>query len=299
MKIENRDRIFAIANWIKDRSGAVKALVPKLSVRESDAVLIYVNNADYTQDELKQYAEEVEKLSSHKVEVIGVDKEPNGKNRAAFKNFILKDISSKFWKDGSFPWFYMVEDNIEFLKDPSQFYSDIEELIEFLDYGTWFNTITDVCNLVFDKYDPRSNIVIDVPKYQKIFSKTICWCSHSNPSLFIINTKLESKEKIENGFFDDSFYIPMFWIIKYLAVRSVEDKGQYFMNFYPTVESERGVFKKIEGLVDEQISRDLFIAEDKKFKEQNISIEPCTDVQYALDFIYSKFNKREKENDNK
>lgn len=60
---------------------------------------------------------------------------------------------------------YVISDNIVFLKEPTSFFNELENMMKVLDYSVWFNTECDKCNYVYNKYCPRISINLDKEEY--------------------------------------------------------------------------------------------------------------------------------------
>jgi len=94
-----------------------------------------------------------------------------------FRNFMLKHCRENFKES----FLHVIDDSIEILDNPAKFAGEIECLMNVLDINNFFGTITDGCNRVYKKYNPRLRIGIDRPEYQNLgFGSEILFCSHSN-----------------------------------------------------------------------------------------------------------------------
>ena len=270
-----KNRIFAILNWKKNRVENVKKeIVEKLQLREGrDKILLFYKESD-------GFPTCFEKDDSGTFQGIPMSNE-DGHNRAAGLNFVYKYLKENF-KD---EFAYVIYDSIQFKKDPKIFMDSIEEMMQKLKLDVWFNTYTDGCNFVFTKFDGRVSVAINDPDLQKIYDKKIIWTSNSNPNFSILD--LEKFALPENGkTFDDRFEIPMFWIIKFLCERRRDKKG--FMNYYPTISEEIGVFKSgnfNDGMktVPERMKK-----EDGMFTEFKLDHSPSQSVEELMDFIVDR-----------
>jgi hypothetical protein len=148
------------------------------------------------------------------------------------------------------------------------------------------NTFTDGCNFIFDKWISRINVVIDNEELKKKYDKTIMWTSNANTNFMIYDMDIL---KLEDVLFDESFSIAMFFIIKFFAERRNKGRPGSFMNFYPTLESEKGTLKdmKYPGKEDKDI-RERMKDEDKLFKEMDINFKPTEQLEPVLEFIRTK-----------
>lgn len=261
-----KSRVFAILNWKEERNINVKQeILEKLPLRDkNDKVVIFCKDA------LKK---EFEKNDKYEIVVVS---EQEGHNRAALLNTAYKYLKDHY----SGYYGYTIYDSVQFKKDPSIFFAKIEEMIEKLHLDIWFNTYTDVMNFVFSKFDPRVSIVINEPKYQSIYNKTIMWTSHANPNITLVD--IDKFDFKDGHVFDDRFEIPMFWIIKFLCERARNKQG--FMNHYPTIEEEIGVYK-IGDFKGSNFSQQQMQIEDKMFSELNLDHTPNQNVEALMEFM--------------
>ena len=221
-------------------------------------------------------------------DVVGVKLEKN--NSAAFYNDAIEWLKKNYAGKGVKA--HVLQNNIEFLKDPKAFLVEIERMMEMLDYDVWFNTTTDTCNYVFTKYDCRFSVAINECEFQQIYDKTVLWTSHSNPNYAIVDLdKFKSLE--DNGaLFDDRFEIPMFYIIKYLAKRKMAHCG--FMNYYPTIHEEHGTFKTFEIGRNENFTQMQMQQEDEMFRSMQLNHEPNGNPEEVMDFMVEKLSRFKK-----
>lgn len=159
-------------------------------------------------------------------------------SESKIKNYVTK----YFFKNNFDGFLHVIEDSVEVFNDPSTFVNEIEIMMTKLNMKTWFNTITDKYNYVFNIYNPRFSITIDENEYKQKYDKTINWTSHANTSWICYNFKNSQYSEFE---FDERFKIPMFFIIKFLAERRNNKKlnEMYYMNFYPSIDDEKNVFR--------------------------------------------------------
>lgn len=157
------------------------------------------------------------------------------------------------------------------LKDPSSFLDSIEKMMDILDYDVWLDTICDPCNYVYSKFNPRVSVDIDRDDVKKLdISKKIMFTSHSNTAWMCYNYKKIPDDLLR---FNESFNIPMFMIIEFLARRrNTKRKDQvYFMNMYATVQEEIGVFKIDDQAIKAEQKTEKMAEEDKIFKDLNLN----------------------------
>lgn len=276
--MDKKNRIFAILNWKKERTeSVVKNIVEKLSLTENDKLLIFYRGKDY------------EDISKYPIETsLGIDfvpiSEEDGHNRAAALNFVYKHLKDNFKS----AYGYVFYDIMQIKKDPRKFFDAIEEMMAKLQLDIWFNTYTDGCNFVFNKFDGRVSICINEPSLKAIYDKTIIWTSHSNPNLSIID--LDAFEIPSDGkTFDDRFEVPMFWIIKFLCERARDKKG--FMNHYPTIADEIDVYKTgdFKGI---EPSQETMRKEDELFRSFGLNHAPNQNVEALMDFIVDRLKRK-------
>lgn len=94
------------------------------------------------------------------------------------KNFILDYVGDN--ASGNF--LHIIEDVVALDKDPSIYINNVENLMDILDYSIYFSTVSDPCNYIFKKFNPRLTIDIDD---EEIKSKLrlpdkVSFTSHSN-----------------------------------------------------------------------------------------------------------------------
>lgn len=269
-------RIFAIINWWKDREESVKnELIEKLHLGEKDKVLVFCNEANG------------EKEGWGPVEFVPVSKEGPGKNRASIKNYVYKYVKEKYTEPNTY--LYMIEDSVQILKNPQEFFDSVEDLMEIFDLDVWFNTYLDICNRIFSKFQGRSNITIDKEHYG--VQKKIILTSHCNPTVSVYALDRVKYETL----FDEDFTIPMYFILEFLGRRKKDAVHPLvFLNNYITIPEEIGVFKE-ENFKTDPINRDVQMAEHKRFMDMKLNMEPDNDLDKILDkftdFLLEKYKK--------
>ena len=194
----------------------------------------------------------------------------------------------KWFKDRNIGGFlHIFKDNIGVVpENMEKFAPEIEQFMNIFGYDVWLNTFTDGCNFIFDKWIPRVNVVNDNEELKKKYDKTSMWTSNANTNFMIYDLDVL---KLENVLFDESFSIGMFYIIKFFAERRNQKLPGCFMNFYPTLESEKGILKdmKYPSKEDKGIAERMR-NEDKLFKEMNIDYRPTEQLEPVLEFIRTK-----------
>ena len=204
------------------------------------------------------------------------------------KNFILGYAKSKGF-DG---FLHIVEDNIVLDRDPTQYIEKIEKTMDVLDYNVHFSTVTDPCNYIFKKFNPRLTLDVDDEdvKTRLGLPDKISFTSHSNIcwTIFDLNKLGDDVPK-----FDEKFTIAMYVIIEYLARRRAQKKeGQlYFMNQYLSISDEIGSFHQI-NLDGDSIDQQKMKEEDAMFKEMRVEFAPDNNLDVVLDTFYQKVKEK-------
>lgn len=203
------------------------------------------------------------------------------------KNFVL----SHYKANGFNGYVHVIEDTISVLKDPVAFMQEVEKMMEILDISSYLGTVTDVCNYVYGKYNPRISVMLDKPEYSKLGLRTINFCSHSNTQWMVFNLAKADSDEL---YFNETFEIAMFWIIEYLARRRSKHPGSmYFMNQYVTVESERGLYSnRSMNSSDAADDPEKMKAENAKFVDMKVNYAPDNDVDTILERLYQKLNSK-------
>lgn len=136
----------------------------------------------------------------------GLDSEPKIRNwvNAQYESF-----------DG---FLHVLSDSAEVTADPSAFVSDLERMMDMLDYPVWFSTCTDGCNYVYSKYNPRMRVRCDRAECAAMgLPQELCFTSHANTQWIVYDVPALAGTSLLR--FDESFTVPMFFIIEFLARR--------------------------------------------------------------------------------
>lgn len=186
---------------------------------------------------------------------------------------------------------HIIEDTVEILKDPTEFINDIERLMILLDINSYLGTVTDACNRIYSKYNPRLRLINDKPEWQKLNFKDIIFCSHSNVHWMIFNLALADEQELT---FNEIFSIEMFWIIEYLARRrNTHPNSLYLMNQYVTCGSEYGVYRNCgTNSSDKTEQNEKIKYEDELFKSLNIDYHPDNNIDMLLERIAVKLTSK-------
>lgn len=199
------------------------------------------------------------------------------------KNYVIQ----YFKNNGYTGKLHILEDCIEICKDPTEFINDIENLMDVLDLNTYFGTITDGCNRVYTKYNPRVRMINDKPEWQKFGFTEIVFCSHANTQWLIFDLERCDDEELH---FNDTFTIPMYWIIEYLARRrNTHPNSLNLMNQYITCASELDVYRNVTSN-DDNIEN--IKDEDALFKSLNINYTPDNNIDMILERVAQKLNSK-------
>ena len=204
-------------------------------------------------------------------------------NISKTKNYIL----SKFEIEKFDGIVHLIEDNVEFFNNPITFINIVENTMRVLDYDIYFSTTTDICNYIYNKFNPRITLDIDDENMLKHgISKSISFTSHSNIAYTIWNFDALHQNVPK---FDERFSIAMYIIIEFLARRRALKRADqlYFMNQYLSIGEEQKVFGTI-GEDNHKLDQNLMQKEDAIFKSLNINYNPDNSIDLVLDSLYSK-----------
>ena len=224
-------------------------------------------------------------LGNIKVVVIPADRD----TRPKVKNFVLKSYKSAGFNGK----LHLLEDNIELKADKAkvaQMVADVEHMMDIYGLHNWMGTVTDSCNYVFSKYNPRLNIVIDRDEFKKAGIQEAIFCSHSNVQWMAYSLPEADDNEL---FFNEQFTIDMFWIIEFLARRRNTHPGSlYFMNQYYTCKSEYGVYgfkqNQARRQDDPEDLKKRMQEEDKIFKCLGVNYTPDNNIDRVLETLYAK-----------
>lgn len=205
------------------------------------------------------------------------------------KNFIIKHCEKK----NSCGFLHIIEPTTELLKNPNEYINAIENAMNVFDYDIHFSTVTDGCNYLFNKFNPRLTLDIDeIEIKQKLnLPDRISFTSHSNISWIIFNL---DHLKNDIPMFDERFSIAMFVIIEYLARRKATRKpGQlYLMNQYLSISDEYGTFRFVNTNKNDEISQEKMNEENEIFKSMKIDYSPDNNIDMVLDMFYLKLTEK-------
>lgn len=210
-----------------------------------------------------------------------IDLEPKAKNY----------VFEFFRKQEDIEFLHVIENTVKILKNPNEFINKIEYLMTVLDLNSYFGTTTDVCNRVYNKYNPRLEIKIDYDEFKKLNLDTILFCSHANTQWIIVNIKKADDNEL---FFNTQFSIPMYWIIEFLARRRNTHSGSlYYMNQYITCLEEQNLYINIvKNSSDEVSNSSKFKEEDELFKSLNVKYDSDNNIDKILEDVYLKLKSK-------
>jgi hypothetical protein len=164
---------------------------------------------------------------------------------------------------------------------------EIERMMNVFKLTSWFNTSCDTCNYVYQKYNPRMYVLVDEPEAKKRYDKRIAWCSNANTCWICYNM---DKATFEDVRFDERFEFPMYFIIEFLARRRNSKKpGQIdYMNYYPSVAEELGVFKYEDAKNPTfKFDDEIIQKEGKVFGEMKVDNHPDCSVDVIMEDMMS------------
>lgn len=215
----------------------------------------------------------------------------SGDSETARRNAILK----KYEAEGFGGILHVISDDVNIVCDPSGFIDDLESMMREFDYPLWLSTVTDPCNYVYSKYNPRLTLANDMQEMRDAGIRYgLSVTSHSNTAWMAYDmAALAGQREIE--YFDERFNVSMFYIVELLARRREHRRpGQlFYMNQYLTVTSERGVFKPAPDLPQiRQTTQQEMQDEDEKFKAMGVKYEPDYGMDAVLDAIAEKIIKK-------
>ena len=146
------------------------------------------------------------------VEVVDVPESKD--NDSKVKNFILDFFANK--NDVGF--LHIIESSVKVLKDPRAFIENAERTMDALDYSIYLSTVTDPCNYLFKKFNPRLTIDIDDEdmKAKLCLPSKLSFTSHANLCWTIYDL---NKTKHNPQQYEEKFSIAMYQIIEYLSRR--------------------------------------------------------------------------------
>lgn len=209
-------------------------------------------------------------------------------NPAKVKNF----VSTWHKQNGIHGYLHMIEDHVEVLKDPSEYITKIEALMTVCDVPTYFSCVTDPCNYVYGRYNPRLSVDIDTEEFKKFGLTKVLFTSHSNTAWTVFNLDSPDFAKAK---YDETFSIAMYYIIKFLAERrnNAPKDSLCMMNMYITIPEEYGVFRNnteahpLPPTKPEDLQR-----EDALFKEMKVDSHPDNNIDEVLTRLYLKLNSK-------
>ena len=200
---------------------------------------------------------------------------------------IINYVQKYFFDNNIKDFVHVIDDTIEILKNPDVFLNEIEVMMKKLDNYEWYNTVTDPMNYTFKLYNPRFAVELDTEEIKKTYPKTIYFTSHANTLWMCYDFSKCTPEKIN---LDEDFEIAMYYIIEHLAERrNKKNKGDiYYMNFYPTVIEEKGLFRQITVNEEYTVSEEEQTKEAIYFKSKNINHSADMKIEAIMDDLLEK-----------
>lgn len=187
---------------------------------------------------------------------------------------------------------HVLEDIIELKSDPRAFLDALEKMMTALDYDVWLDASCDPCNYVYAKFNPRLSIDLDREEVKKLgLSSKILFTSHSNTAWMCYDFSKVGDDLLK---FNESFDIPMFMIIEFLARRRNTRKPDqlYRMNMYMTVPEELGVFGATQPSAGEDFKPEQMAEEDKAFKALALNFAPDNNIDELLESLWTKLKSK-------
>ena len=183
---------------------------------------------------------------------------------------------------------HVVPDSIELLSDPTKLIDAVESMMQHLKLESWLSTACDSMNYVYQKYNPLMKVLLDGDDAVAAGTSQIVFTSHANTSW----TCFDLDADIEKLKFNELFTVPMYYIIEFLARRRATSDGLDFMNMYPTVAEEQGVFKTVYA--GTKPSDDMLKEEYEKFNNLGLDLTPTSNVDQVLERLYGIISPKDK-----
>lgn len=205
---------------------------------------------------------------------------------SALRNYILKDMLDA--KTGGF--LHIIQENVKIHNPIANFVASVEKMMTVFALKSWFNTSCDVCNFIYQKYNPRLYISIDDEEAKKRYDQTIAWCSNANTLWTCYNMDICSFDDVK---LDERFKCSMYYIIEFLARRrNTKKPGQLdYMNYYPSVPEEMNVFSIFETSDENPLTKGEMDEEGKIFQSMGIDTHPDMSVDQLMEDMYSAIMK--------
>jgi len=188
---------------------------------------------------------------------------------------------------------HVLEDIVELVKDPHEFLDALEKAMQILDYDVWLDASCDPCNYVYSKFNPRLSVELDKPELKRLglSSPRLLFTSHSNTAWMCYNLDKTTADLMN---FNESFDIPMFMIIEFLARRRNTKRPDqvYLMNMYMTVPEEIGVFKVSTPSAGGDPTPEKMAEEDKIFKSLGVNFAPDNNIDALMEVLWNKLNSK-------
>ena len=206
-------------------------------------------------------------------------------------NFVCKyEQKENSGKWGS--WFLYIVKDCKFKSEMISFLVKLESMMKSLGVSAWMSTATDSCNYFFSKYNPRFKTDLSSAKeYSSLLPFKTVWCSHCNDSFMAY---WMNEAKASDMLFNESFEIPMYYIISYIArLRADKSCPSFrFMNMYPTVEGETDYVEIPESheASRKDFSKEEYEKEGKVFEDLKLDHSPDNSIDAVLDFMKDRLD---------
>ena len=209
---------------------------------------------------------------------------PDTETEPKARNWIVRN----FGGDGGF--LHVVSGNVQVLPSAAKFMDDLETMMKVLDYPIWLSTVTDGCNYVYGRYNPRIRVSMNRPECGGLgLSDEIRFTSHSNTQWMAYD--VNGVQDANMLLFDERFTVAMYFIIEFLARRKRLSGADslVFMNQYMTVGSEYGAFKTLpEQETKPGPGQDTLRKEDELFKQICRDYAPDGNIDTVLERLWEK-----------
>lgn len=183
-------------------------------------------------------------------------------------------------------YLHILLDSVKIKKDPLIFINLLDNVLEKLHMTSWLSTVCDPMNYVYKKYNPRVQIDLDDECKNMLKVDKLLFTSHSNTYWMCFDLNADD-ECIK---FNESFEIPMYYTIEFLARRKANAQPLDFMNMYLTIEEEQNLFDVEQ--ISEKYSDEQFKSENDIFKDLKLDITPTNMIDTVLENLYNVLNNK-------
>ena len=167
------------------------------------------------------------------------------------------------------------------------FVPKLERFMSVFGYRVWLNTFGDECNFVFDRYEHRWEIDIDVDKYKAVWAEPVRFYTNCNFDFVVYDLdQTEASELL----LDEQFKIGMFFILEFIGRKIKANVPGFFMNAYPSIDGEKGLFVKHDKADFKVPEEKVFAAEMEKFKSMGVRQEAVKDPGCVVKYLSSRLD---------